>query len=142
MRSDNIVISGCFFVLTLCSQEVKAAAELAVKDQAAREKQVVSLEERRKHASSKAKKLKKTLQDVSHTVAFPILFPHNIQDESAHSEAQRTIKECASKIEKKQTEVEDREAELRKEEDVLEDIRDSLKGGCCLHLPLQPFNRK
>jgi len=134
-------------VLTLCLQDVKSAAELAVKDQAAREKQVVGLEERRKHASSKAKKLKKTLQDVSHSVAFPImsafltsvsrlLVTHNIQDENARSEAQRTIKECASKIEKKRTEVEDHEAELRKQEDILEDIRDSLKGGCCVHLPL------
>jgi len=44
---------------------VKAAAEEAAKDNAAREKQSVSLEERRKHASAKAKKLKKALADVS-----------------------------------------------------------------------------
>lgn len=92
-------------------EEVKAAAEEAIKDQTAHEKQVVSLEERRKHTSTKAKKLKKSLQD----------------DEHAQTEAQRTIKECASKMEKKRAEIEELEANLRKEEDVLESIRDSLK---------------
>jgi hypothetical protein len=46
-------------------QEVKAAAAEAVKDLAAHEKQQAGLEERSKHAKSKAKKLKKSLQDVS-----------------------------------------------------------------------------
>jgi hypothetical protein len=46
-------------------QEVKAAAAEAVKDLAVHEKQQVGLEERSKHAKSKAKKLKKSLQDVS-----------------------------------------------------------------------------
>lgn len=45
----------------------KAAAE-AVKDLAAREKTQISLEEKRKHANTKAKKLKKSINDVS--------FPH------------------------------------------------------------------
>jgi structural maintenance of chromosome 4 len=43
---------------------VKAAAEEAVKDQTTQEKQAIGLEERRKHANSKAKKLKKTVQEV------------------------------------------------------------------------------
>jgi hypothetical protein len=43
---------------------VKTAAEEAAKDQTAHEKQAVGLEERRKHANTKAKKLKKTLQEV------------------------------------------------------------------------------
>ena len=47
-------------------QEVKAAAAEAVKDLAAHEKQQVGLEERSKHAKSKAKKLKKLVQDVSY----------------------------------------------------------------------------
>jgi structural maintenance of chromosome 4 len=46
-------------------KEVKAAAAEAVKDLAAHEKQQVGLEERSKHAKSKAKKLKKSVQDVS-----------------------------------------------------------------------------
>ncbi|KAI6136025.1 hypothetical protein F5141DRAFT_4647 [Pisolithus sp. B1] len=92
-------------------EEVKSAAEEAVKEQTTREKQVVSLEERRKHTNTKAKKLKKTLQD----------------DEHAQTEAQRTIKECASKMEQKRAEIEDLEVSLKKEEDVLESIRDSLK---------------
>ena len=45
-------------------QEVKAAAAEATKDLAAHEKRQVGLDERRKHASSKAKKLKKSLQEV------------------------------------------------------------------------------
>ncbi|KAG6333811.1 hypothetical protein ID866_5281 [Astraeus odoratus] len=92
-------------------EEVKAAAEEAVKDQADHEKQAVGLEERRKHANSKAKKLKKALQD----------------DEHAHSEAKRIIKECAAKIDKKRAEIEDLETKLKEEEDVLERIRDGLK---------------
>lgn len=46
-------------------QEVKAAAAEALKEMAAYEKQEVGLEEKRKHSNSKAKKLKKSLQDVS-----------------------------------------------------------------------------
>ena len=46
-------------------QEVKAAAAEALKEMAAYEKQEVGLEEKRKHANSKAKKLKKSLQDVN-----------------------------------------------------------------------------
>ena len=45
-------------------QEVKAAAAEALKEMAAYEKQEVGLEEKRKHANTKAKKLKKMLQDV------------------------------------------------------------------------------
>jgi structural maintenance of chromosome 4 len=45
-------------------QEVKAAAAEALKEMAAYEKQEVGLEEKRKHTNSKAKKLKKSLQDV------------------------------------------------------------------------------
>jgi structural maintenance of chromosome 4 len=45
-------------------QEVEAAAAEALKEMAAYEKQEVGLEEKRKHANSKAKKLKKSLQDV------------------------------------------------------------------------------
>jgi structural maintenance of chromosome 4 len=45
-------------------QEVKAAAAEALKEMTAYEKQEVGLEEKRKHANSKAKKLKKSLQDV------------------------------------------------------------------------------
>jgi len=46
------------------TQEVKAAAAEALKGMTAYEKQEVGLEEKCKHASSKAKKLKKSLHDV------------------------------------------------------------------------------
>lgn len=44
---------------------MKAAAAEATKDLALHEKKQVGLEERSKHAKSKAKKLKKSVQDVS-----------------------------------------------------------------------------
>jgi len=47
------------------TQEVKAAAAEALKEMGAYEKQEVGLEEKCKHANSKAKKLKKSFQDVS-----------------------------------------------------------------------------
>jgi structural maintenance of chromosome 4 len=46
-------------------QEVQDAAAAAVKELAHHEKQAVELHEREKHAASKAKKLKKSLGDVS-----------------------------------------------------------------------------
>jgi structural maintenance of chromosome 4 len=50
--------------LPRCIQEVQAAAAEALKEMLAYEKQEVGLEEKRKHANGKAKKLKKLLQDV------------------------------------------------------------------------------
>ena len=51
---------------------LRAAAEEAVKDQTARGKQSMGLEERRKHAIAKAKKLKKALMDVSVSPIYPL----------------------------------------------------------------------
>ncbi|KAG1748816.1 hypothetical protein EDD22DRAFT_981854 [Suillus occidentalis] len=79
-------------------EEVKAAAEEAAKDNAAHEKQSVSLEERRKHASAKAKKLKKALAD----------------DEQSKKQADNTIQDSDAKIK-------------TKKQKVLEGIRDGLK---------------
>ncbi|KAF9819247.1 hypothetical protein IEO21_02286 [Rhodonia placenta] len=92
-------------------EEVKAAAAEAMKDLAAQEKQQVSLDEKRKHANSKAKKLKKSLQD----------------DEHARSDALRAIEENTAKIEREKAKLEELEESLAQEEDVLEQIRDSLK---------------
>ena len=50
------------------------------------------------------------------------------QDEQAKAAAQRTIEESTSKIDRKRAEIEEHEANLKKEEDILEGIRDSLKG--------------
>lgn len=44
---------------------MQAAAALAVKDLAANERQEIALQERRKHADGKAKKLKKSLKEVN-----------------------------------------------------------------------------
>ena len=45
-------------------QEVQRAAAAAMKELTANEKKQVGLEERRKHAKAKAKKLEKSLKDV------------------------------------------------------------------------------
>ncbi|OAX33539.1 hypothetical protein K503DRAFT_869495 [Rhizopogon vinicolor AM-OR11-026] len=92
-------------------EEVKAAAEEAATDQSAREKQSVGLEERRKHASAKAKKLKKALAD----------------DEQSKKQAENAIQDSDAKIKTKKREIAEHEANLEKEEKVLEGIRDSLK---------------
>ncbi|KAI9066460.1 hypothetical protein FKP32DRAFT_1589530 [Trametes sanguinea] len=92
-------------------EEVKKAAAAAVKDLAAREKTQISLEEKRKHANTKAKKLKKAIND----------------DEHARAEADRTVEDSEAKIEQKKEELENLERELAQAEKALEEIRDSLK---------------
>ncbi|KAK7695127.1 hypothetical protein QCA50_002317 [Cerrena zonata] len=92
-------------------EEVKVAATEAMKDLTAHEKKQVSLEERRKHANTKTKKLKKSLQE----------------DEHAHAEALRAIDDNGSRIKKGKSKADALEADLAKEEKVLEEIRDSLK---------------
>ncbi|KAI0368918.1 RecF/RecN/SMC protein [Pilatotrama ljubarskyi] len=92
-------------------EEVKKAAAEAVKDLAAREKTQISLEEKRKHANTKAKKLKKAIND----------------DEHARAEADRTVEDSEAKIERKKAELETLEKDLAQAENALEEIRDSLK---------------
>ncbi|KAH9837376.1 RecF/RecN/SMC [Rhodofomes roseus] len=92
-------------------EEVKAAAAEASKDLASHEKRQVGLDERRKHASSKAKKLKKSLQE----------------DEHHRNEALRAIEDNFKKTEREKKKLDELETSLAHEEDVLEEIRDSLK---------------
>ncbi|KAI9444561.1 RecF/RecN/SMC [Lactarius indigo] len=92
-------------------EEVKAAAAEALKEMAAYEKQEVGLEEKRKHANSKAKKLKKSLQD----------------DENARNDALRSIQDNTTKMKNEKKKADQYEEELQREEKVLEGIRDSLK---------------
>ncbi|KAF8274355.1 RecF/RecN/SMC [Lactarius quietus] len=92
-------------------EEVKAAAAEALKEMAVYEKQEVGLEEKRKHANSKAKKLKKSLQD----------------DENARNDALRSIQENTAKMKNEKKKADQYEEELQREEKVLEGIRDSLK---------------
>ena len=51
-----------------------------------------------------------------------------LQDERAKAEASRAITDNAEKIKKQKNNLEELEASLTKEEKVLEEIRDSLKG--------------
>jgi structural maintenance of chromosome 4 len=97
------------------------------------EKQEVGLEEKCKHANSKAKKLKKSLQDVSFLaprVRVIILAdwsgPH--QDENARNDALRAIQDNAAKMKSERKKADQFEEELQREEKALEGIRDSLKG--------------
>ncbi|KAI0066534.1 hypothetical protein BV25DRAFT_1849078 [Artomyces pyxidatus] len=92
-------------------EEVKKAAAVAMKDMAAHEKQQVGLEEKRKHALGKAKKLKKSLHD----------------DEKARDESLRAIGENATTMQSEKEKVDDLEEKLQHEEKILEGIRDSLK---------------
>lgn len=91
--------------------EVQAAQAEAVKDLASHERKEINLQERKKHAVTKAKKLKKTLQD----------------DTSSRKKAMHTIEDSAEKMEREGAKVEENEASLAEEEKVLERIRDSLK---------------
>ncbi|OCH95713.1 RecF/RecN/SMC protein [Obba rivulosa] len=91
--------------------EVKAAAALASTELKDHEKQQIAFEEKRKHTNTKAKKLRKSLQE----------------DESALAAASRTIEDSTTKMEKEKVKLEELEEELAREEKVLEQIRDSLK---------------
>ncbi|KAL5519615.1 SMC4 [Sanghuangporus vaninii] len=92
-------------------EEVKAAAIEAAKNLAIYEKQQVNLEERKKHANTKATKLKKSLKE----------------DEKSRDEALRFIDTNAEKMVKEREKLTELEESLTQEEKVLERIRDSLK---------------
>ncbi|KAF8870390.1 RecF/RecN/SMC N terminal domain-containing protein [Gymnopilus junonius] len=91
--------------------EVQAAAATAVKDLATLERREVGLQEKRKHASGRAKKLKKSVQE----------------DTTARKTALNVIEDSTSKIKKEKQKLEEHELSLEEEEKVLEEIRDSLK---------------
>ncbi|KAJ7733746.1 RecF/RecN/SMC protein [Mycena maculata] len=90
---------------------VQEAAAAAVQELAHHEKQEVELKERRKAATLKAKKLKKSLTD----------------DKNAQTKAEHTTEDSVEKIQKEKGKLEAFETSLVKEEKVLEGIRDSLK---------------
>ncbi|KZT43906.1 RecF/RecN/SMC protein, partial [Sistotremastrum suecicum HHB10207 ss-3] len=83
----------------------------AVKNLSVHEKQEVGLQEKKKHANTKAKKLKKSLQE----------------DEKSRTEALRTIEDSTEQMENQKRKLADFEEQLEREEKVLEGIRDSLK---------------
>ncbi|KAH9027174.1 hypothetical protein EDB85DRAFT_2291656 [Lactarius pseudohatsudake] len=80
-------------------------------EMAAYEKREVGLEERHKHANSKAEKLKRSLQE----------------DENARNDALRSIQENTAKTKSEKREVDQYEEELQWEERALEGIRDGLE---------------
>ncbi|KAL1408278.1 Structural maintenance of chromosomes protein 4 [Vanrija albida] len=91
--------------------EVKRLTDALVKDTKRIEKEEVALQEKKKHLSTKQKKLKKSIQDDSH----------------AKSEAHVTAENCAGEIESNRTKVAELEKKLEVEEAELEEVRDSLK---------------
>jgi structural maintenance of chromosome 4 len=132
MRSACILPSYVLFLDPTGQQEVKTAAEEAIKDLAAHERRSVGLEERRKHATGKAKKLKKSLSDVRNlntpSCNGPLIYLSLFQDRRAKDDAARAIDDNSDKMEREKANVEEHEASLEQEEKVLEGIRDSLKG--------------
>ncbi|KAJ7703280.1 RecF/RecN/SMC [Mycena rosella] len=92
-------------------KEVQEAAAAAVQELAQHEKQEVEYKERRKGATTRAKKLKKSLTD----------------DKSAQLKAQHTIEDSIEKMDKEKGKLEAFETSLVQEEKILEGIRDSLK---------------
>ena len=57
---------------------MRTAAEAAVKELAGKEKEEVGLQERKKHATTKAKKLKKSLTDVSNSYSLISVIDFNL----------------------------------------------------------------
>ncbi|WOO77651.1 Structural maintenance of chromosome0s protein 4 [Vanrija pseudolonga] len=92
-------------------EEVKRLTDALVKDTKRIEKEEVALQEKKKHLSTKQKKLKKSIQDDSH----------------AKSEAHVTAENCAGEIESNRKKVTELEKKLEVEEAELEEVRDSLK---------------
>ncbi|TXT13312.1 hypothetical protein VHUM_00679 [Vanrija humicola] len=91
--------------------EVKRLTDALVKDTKRIEKEEVALQEKKKHLSTKQKKLKKSIQDDSH----------------AKSEAHVTAENCEGEIASNRKKVADLEKKLEVEEAELEEVRDSLK---------------
>ncbi|KAJ7209498.1 RecF/RecN/SMC [Mycena pura] len=92
-------------------EEVQEAAAAAVQELAHHHKEAVQLEERMKHATGRAKKVKKSLTE----------------DKAAQTKAHHTVEDSAEKIEKERAKIDEYEMSLVKEEKILEGIRDSLK---------------
>ncbi|KAH9007805.1 SMCs flexible hinge [Lactarius hengduanensis] len=85
---------------------------------AAYELQEVGLEEKRRHANSKAEKLKTSLQDVWFSAS---------HDENARNDALRSIQDNTAKAKSEKRKADQYEEELQREERALEGIRDGLE---------------
>lgn len=131
-------------------QVVRKETAKLTKDLALHEKEEVKLQEKKKHAVTKQKKLKKTISDVRRCpfasdllssltifvflITITLTFGHDrvrvpeSQDTHALSEAQATIETLGAQLKKRRKELEALEAELEAEEGELEVIQDSLKG--------------
>ncbi|ORX37975.1 RecF/RecN/SMC N terminal domain-domain-containing protein [Kockovaella imperatae] len=92
-------------------EDVKRLTDALVKDSKKFEKEEVGLQEKKKHLSTKQKKLKKTIAEDGH----------------ARSEAQATIDNLTSELEANRNKVTTLETKLAAEEAELEEVRDSLK---------------
>lgn len=92
-------------------KEVESETGGMVKELERKEREMVSLGEKMKHARGKQKKLKKTITD----------------DEHALKAAIATARDSQSEVEKLRAELEAKEALIEKEEAELDHIRDSLK---------------
>lgn len=88
----------------------------------------MNLTERKKHATGKAKKLKKAIHEVIFTSYQLIAQLILSQDQKSKDEAVRFVETNIEKMEKERKKLADLEESLSSEEKVMEEIRDSLKG--------------
>lgn len=93
-------------------QEVEKATNEIVKQLAVLDRADVQLQEKKKSATTKIKKLRKTLQDDTH----------------ARSEADTWVRNHTETIERVSGEIEKMDSALEREEAELEKVRDGLKG--------------
>ncbi|KAJ3508271.1 hypothetical protein NLJ89_g5846 [Agrocybe chaxingu] len=90
---------------------LQASAVHVAKELAATERSEIAVQERRKHAATRQKKLKKSIQE----------------DTTARKNALNIIEDSSAKVAKEKRQLKQHEASLEEEEKVLEAIRDSLK---------------
>ena len=110
-------------------QEVKKLTDSLVKDSKKYEKEQVGLAEKKKHLTTKQKKFKKSLTEVSRLITrHRCQFAADRQDGHARSEAKSSIENYSGELEVNRKKVADLEKKLETEEAELEEIRDSLKG--------------
>ena len=104
---------------------MKRLTDALVKDSKKFEKEEVGLVEKKKHLSTKQKKLKKSLADVSWS--FRSLL--TCQDSHARSEALSWVTSHGEELDRSRNKIDELEHKLVKDEADLDVIRDGLKGG-------------
>ena len=109
-------------------QEVERLTDALVKDSKKFEKEEVGLQEKKKHLTTKQKKSKKSLTDVSVLQHGTCIEFTVVQDGHARSEALSAVQNYEADLDSNRAKITGLEEKLIVEEAELEEIRDSLKG--------------